>query len=327
MGRASRNETVIGRGGDRPGGGLHLSLGLGLGVGLSVIQLAACAAPGVAPDRTVGGMAARAYNRPYQVRGRWYAPADQPGYDAVGLASWYDYPSQSRTTANGEPFDARLATAAHTTLPIPSYLDVTNLQNGRTLRVRLNDRGPFVADRILDLSRGAALALGFLAQGTTRVRVRYAGPAPSRAGPTLMLARVAAPDRLSGPLAGPLAGPLSGSSSALPAAAASPFVEGAASIAPEAPTPSGYDVQVAAFADPANAERAASRLATIGQMTGGQSNGGQWTGAPAIRALDRDGRRLYRVVLGPWRDAGSADSARAGAAALGYDGARVVRAD
>ena len=153
---------------------------------LACAGLSACASPGPAgPTRGLtGGLtgrpAVRAYNRPYQVMGRWYTPAADPGYDVVGDASWYSYPAQSRTTADGEPFDARLATAAHATLPIPSYLDVTNLANGRTLRVRLNDRGPFVAGRIIDLSRRAAEALGFLAQGTARVRVRYAGPAPLR---------------------------------------------------------------------------------------------------------------------------------------------------
>lgn len=76
-------------------------------------------------------------------------------------------------------FDARLATAAHTTLPIPSYLEVTNLDNGRKITVRLNDRGPFVAGRLIDLTRGAAEQLGYVGRGTAHVRVRYLGPAPA----------------------------------------------------------------------------------------------------------------------------------------------------
>ncbi len=152
-----------------------LALALLCGAGLS-----ACASPG--PTRLAaypsGAPRVRAYNRPYEVHGRWYAPTAQPGYDAVGVASWYSYEAHNRTTADGEPFDARLATAAHTTLPIPSYLDVTNLDNGRRVRVRLNNRGPFVANRIIDLSRGAAEQLGFVGKGTARVRVRYVGPAP-----------------------------------------------------------------------------------------------------------------------------------------------------
>jgi rare lipoprotein A len=136
----------------------------------------------------VGGE--RAYNRPYEIHGRWYRPEAQPGYDEVGTASWYSYESHNRTTADGEVFDARLATAAHKTLPIPSYLEVTNLSNGRRLRVRLNDRGPFVAGRLIDLSRAAAVQLGFYSQGTARVRVRYLGPAPLRGGEAVATARL-----------------------------------------------------------------------------------------------------------------------------------------
>ena len=120
----------------------------------------------------------RAYNRPYQVKGQWYSPTFQPRYDQVGVASWYGYES-GRTTSNGEAFlTDNQATAAHRTLPIPSMLEVTNLDNGRSIRVRLNDRGPFVPGRLIDLSRDAARRLGFLEKGTARVRVRYVGPAP-----------------------------------------------------------------------------------------------------------------------------------------------------
>jgi len=157
--------------------------------------LSACAStsmPGPVGGIGKPGERPRAYNRPYEVNGRWYRPASQPDYDAVGLASWYSYEAHNRTTADGEVFDARLSTAAHTTLPIPSYLEVTNLANGRRVRVRLNDRGPFVAGRIIDLSRGAAAQLGFLNQGIARVRVRYLGPAPVREGEGVETARVSA---------------------------------------------------------------------------------------------------------------------------------------
>ncbi len=145
---------------------------------LGALTLSACASPGPVQLSMGGAQRLRAFNRPYQVRGRWYVPADQPSYDVVGDASWYSYQAHNRTTADGEPFNARLATAAHTTLPIPSYLDIVNLENGRKIRVRLNDRGPFVAGRVIDLSWAAADALGFVAKGTARVRVRYVGPAP-----------------------------------------------------------------------------------------------------------------------------------------------------
>jgi rare lipoprotein A len=165
-----------------------LAKGVAVGV-LAAIGLSACATT-PSPMGAVGGERPRAYNRPYEVHGRWYRPEAQPGYDEVGMASWYSYESHNRTTADGEVFDARLPTAAHKTLPIPSYLEVTNLANGRRVRVRLNDRGPFAAGRIIDLSRAAAVQLGFYGQGTARVRVRYLGPAPLRPGEGIATARI-----------------------------------------------------------------------------------------------------------------------------------------
>ncbi|WP_287103456.1 septal ring lytic transglycosylase RlpA family protein, partial [Brevundimonas sp.] len=93
--------------------------------------------------------------RPYQVRGRWYTPKEQPDYDEVGLASWYGDAFNGRPTSTGERFDMRQLTAAHKTLPLPGLVEVTNLENGRRIVVRVNDRGPFVDGRIIDLSRGA----------------------------------------------------------------------------------------------------------------------------------------------------------------------------
>lgn len=115
---------------------------------------------------------------PYKVSGRWYVPREEPAYDRTGMASWYGADFHGRRTANGEIFDMGALTAAHPTLPIPSYAYVTNLENGRTLLVRINDRGPYAHDRIIDMSRRSARELGFEGQGVTRVRVRYAGRAP-----------------------------------------------------------------------------------------------------------------------------------------------------
>ena len=100
--------------------------------------------------------------RPYQIRGRWYRPAEQPGYDETGQASWYGDQFNGRPTATGERFDMYALTAAHKTLPLPGLVEVTNLANGRSIVVRINDRGPFVDGRIIDLSRGAADQLGML---------------------------------------------------------------------------------------------------------------------------------------------------------------------
>lgn len=116
--------------------------------------------------------------RPYQVGGRWYVPRHEPYYDRVGVGSWYGEAFHGRKTANGEIFDMNALTAAHPTLPMPSYAYVTNLRNGRTLLVRINDRGPYVANREIDLSRASARALGYANGGLQQVRVRWAGHAP-----------------------------------------------------------------------------------------------------------------------------------------------------
>ena len=113
--------------------------------------------------------------RPYTVRGVTYTPAADPAYDAVGLAGWYGNESGNRT-ANGEKLRVKAIAGAHTTLPLPSYVEVTSLETGRTILVRINDRGPFAGGRIVDLSRGAADLLGIRAVGTAAVRVRRVDP-------------------------------------------------------------------------------------------------------------------------------------------------------
>ncbi len=115
---------------------------------------------------------------PYKVSGRWYFPREDQTYNRTGTASWYGADFHGRKTANGEVFDMWALTAAHPTLPIPSYAYVTNLDNGRTVLVRINDRGPYAHDRVIDLSRMTARVLGTEAQGLGRVQVRYAGRAP-----------------------------------------------------------------------------------------------------------------------------------------------------
>jgi rare lipoprotein A len=113
--------------------------------------------------------------RPYAVRGTTYVPADS-AYDRLGYASWYGSESGNRT-ANGEKFHPAWITAAHTTLPLPAYVEVTALETGRRIIVRVNDRGPFAQNaRIIDLSRGAADQLGIRARGHAPVRVRRIEP-------------------------------------------------------------------------------------------------------------------------------------------------------
>jgi rare lipoprotein A len=114
--------------------------------------------------------------KPYTVAGRTYVPSDRD-YAAEGIASWYGVNFHGRLTANGEVFDRESIAAAHTTMPLPSYARVTNLQNGRSIIVRVNDRGPFHGNRIIDVSQRTAEALEFRNMGTARVRVEYVGRA------------------------------------------------------------------------------------------------------------------------------------------------------
>jgi rare lipoprotein A len=115
---------------------------------------------------------------PYTVAGQTYYPEYNPHYQATGLASWYGDDFHGRQTANGEVFDLNGISAAHPTMPLPSYARVTNMSNGRSIIVRVNDRGPYHGNRIIDVSTKAAHLLGFHASGTAWVRVEYVGRAP-----------------------------------------------------------------------------------------------------------------------------------------------------
>ena len=115
--------------------------------------------------------------KPYVVAGQTYTPEENPNYSAEGLASWYGDDFHGRQTANGEVYDMNSLSAAHPTLPIPSYVRVTNLRNKRSVIVRINDRGPFHAGRVIDVSVRTAKLLAFYDEGTTRVRVDFVGKA------------------------------------------------------------------------------------------------------------------------------------------------------
>lgn len=142
------------------------------GIVAALLLLSACAGGNFRP---VSDLPVK-IGQPYQVRGTTYVPAADPGYDMLGYASWYGKESGNRTS-NGERFEPGWITAAHTTLPLPTYVEVTALDTGRRILVRVNDRGPFArGSRIIDLSRGAAELLGMKAQGQAPVRVRRVEP-------------------------------------------------------------------------------------------------------------------------------------------------------
>jgi rare lipoprotein A len=132
-------------------------------------QLATYAVKEAGGQETQGGYK---IGKPYQIQGVWYYPAEDFGYDETGVASWYGPDFHGKFTANGEVFDQNEVTAAHRTLPMPCFVRVTNLENGRSLIVRVNDRGPFSHSRIIDLSRRSAQLLGVEQQGTAKVRVQ-----------------------------------------------------------------------------------------------------------------------------------------------------------
>src|SRR3954466_2885758 len=148
---------------------------------LGLLALAGCGGSGHHAASPGGGVYKG--GRPHEINGAWEHPAYEPGYDRTGTASWYGGPFDGQATANGEQFDKEEISAASTTLPLPSIVRVTNLENGRSLDLRVNDRGPFVGDRLIDLSQAAARRLGFEEDGLTPVRVRSPRLAEARGTP------------------------------------------------------------------------------------------------------------------------------------------------
>ncbi len=299
---------------------------------LAALSLAACVTPryatslppGAQPHASAGatvGQGGTKIGQPYQVNGIWYVPKEQPDYDEVGVASWYGDAFHLKATANGEIFDMDAVSAAHTTLPLPSMVEVTNLENGRKLTVRVNDRGPFVGNRIIDLSREAARELGYERNGVTKVRVRYLGPAPllgrdagvrvARATPPAM------PPAMPPPLAprvvdavptgivevASLPPPTAVSAAPLPPVAGAPAsTAGAATLR----------IQAGAFASEENAVKAVSRLAVAGRAV--------------IVPTPLDDGTLYRVYLPAPADEVEAYALRDRVAEIGFTDARVVHA-
>ena len=138
-----------------------------------VLGLAACGSGSSSPAK--GPNPHFKIGQPYNINGTWYHPEFVTAYEAVGIASWYGHSYHGRLTANGEVYDMHALTAAHPTLQLPSVVEVVNLDNGRSLVLRVNDRGPFVKNRLIDLSLAAARELGFERQGLAQVQVRYLG--------------------------------------------------------------------------------------------------------------------------------------------------------
>ena len=259
----------------------------------------------------------------YQVAGRTWTPREQPGYDKTGVASWYGEAFHKRKTSNGEWFDMNTLTAAHATLPLPSYAMVTNLDNGRQVIVRINDRGPFVDTRIIDLSKKAADVLGYRNKGKTRVRVKLIGPAPLRDSSQHM---VAMNEALNNGASVSQIASLSDNAKAravTQVASRKPRpnydadlqnngVQQASVAAPEAiaSNNAGYMVRVGVFHDLENAKSAYDQLASLGPTQ-------------IVKAVGANGP-LYRVQMGPLDNKDDAETALESAIASGFEGARIV---
>ncbi|ASK87564.1 septal ring lytic transglycosylase RlpA family protein [Sphingorhabdus sp. SMR4y] len=281
---------------------------------------------------------------PYKVGGKTYTPEDVQSYDEVGYASWYGEELAGNPTANGERFNPQGISAAHKTLPLPSYVEVTALDTGRTILVRVNDRGPFANDRLIDLSHGAAKQLGIDRDGVSGVRVRKVNPNEQERAVLRMGApaaeRIATPDSLLAILrknlaklptpAAPVkqaAAPVPASPAKAPATAARPssatgsrdgrfIIEGAGRpVGAEQSIGNNYVgdlvgayvVQVAAFSDKARADTLAKKI--------------------GAKVMPDGTRSIWRVRYGPYASEKDAQAGLAQAQQRGYSGARILRAD
>ncbi len=251
--------------------------------------------------------------KPYQVAGRTYYPKAEPGYDRTGIASWYGPRFHRRMTANGEWYDMEYRSAAHATLPIPSYAKVTNLENGRELIVRINDRGPFSSKRIIDLSKRSAEILGTKTKGLARVRVQYLGRAPLNdqgshlASMNTQLQRGATTRQMIAYLNQGKEHRRSPAQSVV-TARNEWGGQGDALSAPE-----GYFIQVAAYSDVNNVRIAKERLSGVGPVVV----------TPASSAAYGT---VYRVKIGPLPTQQDADVALRDVVSAGHSDARVVYA-
>jgi rare lipoprotein A len=272
--------------------------------------------------------------KPYEIAGIWYYPKVDNSYDETGIASWYGEPFHGRKTANGAVYDMHKLTAAHKTLPLPPDVRVTNLENGRSIIVTVNDRGPFAHSRIIDLSYRAAQLLGMVEQGTAKVRVQIingGGNDPDQTiiakpdTPAIEQNNVAAAPQakiVSNELAPPpniKAAPLA-SPQPLPAPASAPAATQVAASEPySAPSPavsvapitsSEIFIQAGAFIDYNNANILSARLSTLGPTK--------------VSQVLVNGQDFYRVRMGPVQDINQADQLLATLINDGHTDARII---
>ncbi|MBC8268277.1 MAG: septal ring lytic transglycosylase RlpA family protein [Rhodospirillaceae bacterium] len=269
--------------------------------------------------------------KPYQIKGVWYYPQENFEYDETGIGSWYGPKFHGRKTANGEIYDMNGISAAHRTLPLPSVVRVTNLGNGRTLNVRINDRGPYAHGRILDLSRRAAQLLGFQKQGTASIRVRILADESRAMAARLKgvaeLAEIGTPitiDSMPKPKVSSQALPVIGSNeqiSPTPVSAPAPPplsepeqvanspVSNEVTLEP-VPDQTRIFIQAGAFANFDNANRVRAILSSLGSVK--------------VSPVLVNGRDLFRVRVGPIESIADADHMLEQVIASGYTDARTI---
>jgi len=279
---------------------------------------AACASTDTSEVKPAPNAGIYRVGKPYTVAGVQYVPKEEPAYEATGTASWYGPRFHGRLTADGEVFDRNKLTAAHPTLPMPTTVRVTNLENSREVVVRVNDRGPFVGSRLIDLSERAAEVLGFKEKGTAEVRVTYLGRADGKSSP------IAPPPKTAPDVATAIASaePRVQTASFLPVVSPdpAPSPKPAVVFAPgSAPVPetdihpvvgvTSYFVQAGAYTSFDNANHVLVALKSLGA---------------SISALMKNGEALYRVRLGPFGSVGDAGAALVRVQELGHNDARIV---
>ena len=311
----------------------NLARGLStVGAILVVAMLSNCAETDHGKRSAQGGSRYKV-GSPYKINGILYYPKVDYEYSETGVASWYGPNFHGKPTANGEIFDMNEVSAAHRTLPLPSVVRITNLDNGRSLKMRVNDRGPFARERIIDVSRRGAQLLGFYRQGTARVRVEIVadesrqlandpGGEPVRA--FAETESLSSPQNSAKVADGPLQAPSNTSQEPAMAGGAvtrQPLMPLAdsdqamatpqGSIIPiRAALPSQLYVQAGAFSQFDNAKRVRTQLSGLGPVD--------------IHPFQAGGRSLYRVRLGPLSSSDEADRVLAETVRAGYPGSHIV---
>ncbi|WP_142846951.1 septal ring lytic transglycosylase RlpA family protein [Telmatospirillum sp. J64-1] len=300
---------------------LAISVVGGITAGCAQTELAVHTAKTLTPAPSTKSTGNYKVGNPYQIRGVWYYPAVDYNYDETGIASWYGPGFHGKQTANGEIFNQNDITAAHRTLPMPSLVRVTNLENGRSIVVRINDRGPFAHGRIIDLSRRSAQLLGFEQQGTAKVRVQILAeesrlmaqgqdpgtPAPS-AAPRVTVAAETLPPPGSNERPQPVVH--TPPPERLSPPPAPEMVLENQTVLQGTPVNTQVYVQAGAFSLYDNANRLSAQLSGLGMAQ--------------ISTVHVNGSELYRVRLGPFASVEEADRLLATVIHSGYTDARII---